>query len=360
MKKVVSLIIAIACLLFSLCLSACSPTTDGFSASYFNTHIYVQSVDKTISQTTKNKLNNLFSQLELEFDISDENSFVYKFNHAPNGSTFNLSDHGVAVFKKAIECHGFTNGLFNPAVFPLVELWQFAPDYPAINFQPPSNEKIEQTLTLVDFESVSFDENAKTVTKTKDNVKLDFGGILKGYASDLAMQILLDDGHQKGYVNIGTSSINILQCDKLDVRHPRQTMDTPIIFSINTANLNNISVSSSGDYEKVYTVDNKSYCHIINPYNGIPANTGVQSVTLLGVDGITLDAISTAACLLTHSPENISNSELVSFLNKTQSTYPNTIIFAVFDDGNVKQIITNQTANKDFVLHDNAYSIVNL
>lgn len=359
MKKTFALISALICFIFSLCLSACSPTVDSFSMSYFNTHVYVQSVDKTISQSTKDKLNSLFSALEIEFDISNQNSFVYKFNNADAGTSFTLSDHGTKVFKKAIECYYFTDKLFNPAIYPLVELWQFAPDYPVQNFKLPTDIDIANALQQVDFESITFNEQTKTVTKTKANVKLDFGGILKGYACDLAMQILLNDGHEKGYVSVGSSSINILKCEKLDVRHPRQTSDMPIIFSIDTSRLKNVSISSSGDYEKVYNVGDNSYCHIINPFDGKPTNTGVQSVTILGIDGISSDALSTALCLLEHDAENANNSKLISMLKKIELTYPNAMLFVVFNNGQTKQIITNKTLNKDFFLYDNTYTIVN-
>lgn len=358
MKKTFAILIALTCFIFSLCLSACSPTVDSFSLSYFNTHIYIQSVDKTISQSTKNKLNHLFSSLQNEFDISNQNSFVYNFNSAPVGTTLVLSEQGVEIFEKTIKCYNFTDKLFNPAIYPLTQLWQFSPNYPVENFEVPNDVDIANTLTLVDFESISFDKSTKTVTKTKPNVKLDFGGILKGYASEKAMQILLDDGHTKGYVSVGSSSINILQCEKLDVRHPRQTKEKPLIFSIDTSKLKNVSISSSGDYEKVYNVGDNSYCHIINPFDGKPTTTGIQSVTILGIDGISADALSTALCLLEHDTENASNSKLISMLNKIQSTYPNAMIFVAFDNGKTKQIITNQ-AKKDFVLYDNTYTIVN-
>lgn len=358
-KKVATILCVLACLLsyFLGCNNANS--YDSLSLSYFNTHIYVQTVDKKIPNQTKDKLNNLFSSLQEEFSISDEQSFVYKFNIASEGSCFTLSEQGAKLFEIAYECFSFTQGLFDPTVYPLVELWQFAPNYPVENFNLPTNEQINSLLPLVDFNSIDYDKQTRTVTKLKSGVKLDFGAILKGYAVDIAGQILIDDGIEKGYISIGGSSIFILQSEKLDVRHPRQTAQTPVILSVNTSDIKNFSVSSSGDYEKFYTLDNKIYSHLINPQTGTPALTNIQSVSILGVDGTKADAFSTVGCLLTHTPEDITGSPLINFFKQIVFSYPNAKIFAVFDNGNYKQVITNAHQSTHFTLHDNSFSIVN-
>lgn len=360
MKKTIAILIATVCLLFSFCLSSCGEQPDSLSLYYFNTHIYIQTVDKPISNKTKTSLNDLFYSLQNEFDISNENSFVYKFNHADEGQSFALSKHGSLVMEKAKECYEFTDKLFDPTVYSLVELWQFAPNFPVYDFTPPTDAQITELLPSVDFDSVNFDKNTRTVTKTKANVKLDFGGILKGYAADLACEIMVKDGHDSGYISIGSSSMSILHADKLDVRHPRATQDLPSILSVNINSKKCFSVSSSGDYEKVYQTVDKNYCHIINPLNGYPTDTSVISVSILGIKGAEADALTTAGCLKTHSPTNFNNSQLITFLNKITSKHNGAIFFAVYNDGEFKQVITNANSNSDFTLKDKSYSVIKI
>ena len=356
-KKLTALCLTIACL-FACAFSACSSNTaDSLSLSYFNTHIYVQTIDKQIPKSTEDKLIELFSSLENEFNISNKDSFVYKFNNALVGSSFVLSELGASLFNVSRNCVLFTNGLFNPTVYPLIELWQFAPNFPVQDFSVPTNEQILALLPLVDIASVNFDSQTRTITKTKAGVKLDFGGILKGFAVDLAGEILINDGIDNGYISIGGSSIYILKSEKLDVRHPRQTAENPLILSVDTSNMKNFSVSSSGDYEKFYSLNENTYSHLINPLTGTPSDTFVQSVSILGVGGTYADAFSTAGCLCSHLPNDIESSQLVEFFKKVLSIYPSAQIYAVYNDGQYKQVITNQD-NTSFTLLDKTFSVV--
>lgn len=358
LKRTIAFFCVMLCLACSVLLSSCSNQADSLYLSYFNTSVYIQSADKTISQRTKDQLNKLFSSLESQFDANNQNSFIYKFNKASQGSTFTLSTHGKAIFNKCIEYYNFTDKYYNPAVLPLVKLWQFFPDYPVEKFSPPSNEQIEELLPLVDFESVSFNSTTNKITKNKQGVQLDFGGVLKGYAVECACEILLANGHSKGYVSVGSSSIKILNAQKLNIRHPRANDNFPLLLSVDTSDKYNISVSSSGDYEKFYFKDGVRYSHIINPLTGKPSNTNVQSVNILGVDGAFSDALTTAGCIIPHTPGNLQDSPLIEFLNKIQSTFENAMIFVAYDDGNFKQLITNQ--EDGFSLLDSSYSIVKI
>lgn len=357
-KKLIRLLSALLSILIVFCTASCAKQTGSYRGYYFNTSVTAFLGDKPLSNDAKTKLDDLFSSLQKEFDPNDQNSLIYQFNNADQGAVFNLSAQATAVFELAKECYTLTGGLFNPAIYPLVELWQFAPNYPVINFYPPTDSQIQAVLPLVDFDSVVLDSNAQTITKTKAGVKIDFGGILKGYASQLALDVLKEENHTSGYVSIGSSSLQLLNSNALDVRHPRSNT-LPRVITVNTKTYNNLSVSSSGDYEKVYAVNGKTYSHIINPSTGKPTTTNVVSVTMLGVDGSVADALTTACCLLDHNPQDKNSSLLISFLKQLITLYPNCMVYAIYDDGESKQIITNKLKDVDFTLHDAEYTIVN-
>ncbi len=351
-------ITAITVIAFILCFSVvgCTPKGTAVDFVYFNTPIHIETHGSNLSENTQTQLKNLFSSLENEFSVKKENSITYRINCASALSPVNISERYADVFTMAKEYHAFTNGLFNPAVYPLVKLWQFS-DYPVENFILPSHDQISTLLgTAVDFNHFTFDRENLSVTKNTDGQSLDLGGILKGYAIDLASQILLNAGHTKGYINVGSSSLYILSVSSLGIRHPRMTSDIPLIISVNLENACNIPVSTSGDYEKYYTVNNKIYNHIINASTGYPSNTGVASVTIMGASGAFGDAVTTAMCLMEHDYGN-KNSELINFINKLLTAHSECSIYAVYIDGDKKEIITNKKQGEDFTLHDQSYSI---
>ena len=355
-KKISIVAFAICLIIFCIFFTACTPKGTAVDFVYFNTPIHIETHGSNLSKQTENQLKSLFSALENEFSTSKENSYTYRINNATANTPITINERYAQVFALSKEYHSFTNGLFNPAVYPLVKLWQFD-KYPVSEFILPSAEQISTLLNgKVDFDGFTIANENLTITKLDNDLQIDLGGILKGYAVDLAAEILLEAGHQKGYVNIGGSSLYILGVQSLGIRHPRMTNDLPLIISVNLDNSYNVPVSTSGDYEKYYTVGEKNYNHIINSLNGKPTDTGVISATLIGVSGAFGDAMTTAMCLLNHQYGS-KNSELVNFIKKVITQYSDCGVYAVYLNGEQKEIITNKKQDKDFTLLDEKYTI---
>lgn len=358
MRKIKKTFVFILSLIIFSTLFSCSKNGSAVDFYAFNTVIHVETHDSTLSEQTQTALNEFFVSLSQEFACNYSSSAIYKFNNATVNDEIKISSAAVEVFTVSANLYNFSDKKFNPAIYPLVKLWQFDDYYyPLQNFTPPSEQDILSCLgENADFSSVIVNGTSKTVSKSNANIKLDFGGILKGYAIDKASEILLSSGHESGYVNVGSSSLYLLSVDSLSIRHPRATNDMPNILSINGKNLKNVAVSTSGDYEKYHQKDNVRYSHIINPLTGYPTDTNVVSATVIGGTGAFGDAVTTAMCLMKHELGS-KNSELVNFINKILARYPDCLIFAVYDNGEQKEIITNQKQGDVFTLLDSSYII---
>ncbi len=364
MKKLTSkisyILASLTCLLFSFNFFGCTAFYDIEEYQFFNTIITVQVENKKLSSSVKQDLNELFDSLDKEFDRNNQSSFTNTFNNASLNQTFELTTTQAQVLSLSLDSHAYSNGLFDPSIYPLLEVWQFAPNYPAPNFTPPTHSAIESVLTnKQDLTKLQYDSEQKTLTKNID-IKLDFGGILKGYAVQSAGEILKDNGYQKGYISIGGSSLYILSSSTLSVRHPDKIGQN--LIEVKLSNLTNVSLSTSGDYEKYYTdkTTGQRYSHIINPITGYPTDTGVRSATIIGGNGAFSDAITTACLLQEYSPSDAENSSLVKFLQKIINDGKANIVFAVYCKDGVNQIITNAKKGEDFTLLDTDYSVVNI
>ena len=150
-----------------------------------------------------------------------------------------------------------------------------------------------------------------------------------------------------------------MQTESLTIRHPRPTDDLTGIIKVDFGGDKNLGVSTSGDYERCYTHQGKTYSHLIDGKSGYPAETGVTSATVIGTDGAFSDAITTALCLCSHT-ENQTDSELISLVKKIIQEYPTAAVFVVFNSGDGKEIITNKTQDEDFTLLDKDYSVVKI
>ncbi len=348
MRKITLFLSLIMTLILTLSSTACGGNKV-VSFSAFSTNIRIEAHDKNLSSSTQDKLTELFTSLESEFDKTDKNSFLYKLNHTQSNLPQTLSPTALELLNLAKEYYAFTSGKFDPTIAPLVELWQFE-EYPVLNFTPPTADRIAETLSKTDFSSIVVDGNA--ISKTNSNVKLDLGGLVKGYAVDKALEIMLKDGHSSGYINLGNSSMALLSVESLNVSHPRK--QNQIILTINTKGKSNLTLSTSGDYQRYHEYDGKKYSHIIDPKTGYPIQTGIASATVIGGTGAFTDAITTALCICN------GQNELTILMQKIIEKYPDCQIYIVYEKDGVKQIITNKKQGEDFTLLDAEYSVINI
>ena len=156
----------------------------------------------------------------------------------------------------------------------------------------PSQAQREQRVNAIDYRHIILDATSLTVHFKHPDVRIDLGGIAKGHAVDQAIAILKQCGIQHALVSAGGDS-RILgdkrgQAWMTGIRHPRQK--DKFIVAIP---LTNTAISTSGDYERFFIQDGVRYHHILNPASGKPAKNS-RSVTVLGPDTTTTDALSTA------------------------------------------------------------------
>ena len=147
-------------------------------------------------------------------------------------------------------------------------------------------------LPLVDYSEVVLDDAKKTVFVGREGAMIGLGAIAKGYAVDMAMKRIVELGIKDAIVRAG-GDIRVQGTDNgkpwpIGIRDPRDKKK-----HLARLGLTNISISTSGDYERFFIKDGVLYHHIMDPKTGYPA-TRSRSVTVLAPDTMTSDALSTA------------------------------------------------------------------
>ena len=163
--------------------------------------------------------------------------------------------------------------------------------------QRPDDATIEEALPAVDYRHVIVDEATGTIKFAREGVRIDLGGIAKGYAVERGISILKDLGVRHASVSAGGDS-RILGDRKgrpwlVGIRDPRGDRSEYItrIPVIDEA------VSTSGDYERFFDEDGIRYHHIIVPSTGKSAGE-VHSVTIIGPNATITDGLSTSVFVL--------------------------------------------------------------
>ncbi len=204
-----------------------------------------------------------------------------------------VSPELAAMLQDAASMSKQSQGLFNPAVGGLVQLWGFHAD----DFKPvqPDEKLIAQWVSAnpqmgdLSFEPVG---GGVLVRSSNKAVQIDLGGYAKGYALDRAAEILKKQGIHDALINIGGNILAIGQHGprpwRVGIQHPRKS------GALAAVDLHDgEAIGTSGDYQRYFMLGGKRYCHLIDPASGYPMQ-GVQAVTIM-TRGIHAGVLSDAA-----------------------------------------------------------------
>lgn len=160
----------------------------------------------------------------------------------------------------------------------------------------PDQATVELEKSRIDYRLVELDDDDNTIRFLKAGVRINLGGIAKGYAVERGAAVIENAGVRHGVVTAGGDSQLI--GDRrgrpwmIGIRDPRE--DGQVAISIP---LEGEAVSTSGDYERYFDEDGIRYHHIISPQSGTPA-AGVHSATVFGPDAVMTDALSTSVFVM--------------------------------------------------------------
>lgn len=204
-----------------------------------------------------------------------------------------ISDETFEVIKKGIMYGEMSQGKFNIALGPITDLWMIGTE----NARIPEQEEIELALQYVDYKKIKLLEN--NVVSVEPNMKLDLGGIAKGYAADEVERILVEHGVKSAIINLG-GNIKVIG-EKPDNTPFNIGIQNPVESRNNYLAILKVSdktVVTSGDYERFFVEDGNKYHHIFDSGTGYPHVTDVASVTVISDSSIDADALSTILYLM--------------------------------------------------------------
>lgn len=274
-----------AILLMILILSGCGSTYIQEKQDLMDTDVMIilQSKDSYPMELAFEEFRNV-EGLMSEFK---EGSQVYLLNR--NKSLNNPDPSLVYVINKAVYYSAITNGSFDITVQPVLELYKKSfSKYK----KPPSDKELREALRYVGYSNIMA---SKEAIKIPAGYKITLGGIAKGFAVDSAANILKSMRVGSALINAG-GDIRVVGSKnhegfKVAIANPDNTSDFITIL-----NLKNISVATSGNYERYFDPDKKAH-HIIDPHTGKSAQ-GLISVTVIAPFAIDADALATSVFVL--------------------------------------------------------------
>lgn len=159
----------------------------------------------------------------------------------------------------------------------------------------PDSESLSRSLGRISYTNLELLPHNR-VRLAREGMKIDLGGIAKGYAIDRAITVLREAGIQHAWVSLGGDSYVLGDRQgrlwQVGIRHPRQQGDVALTLPVE-----DVAISTSGDYERYFIADGERVHHIINPATGKSAGA-LASVTIMAPESVQADALSTSVFVL--------------------------------------------------------------
>jgi FAD:protein FMN transferase len=198
------------------------------------------------------------------------------------------------LIQRSLKISNLTQGAFDITYGSIDKsLWNFDTKMTSL----PDAATAKNMVRLIDYQKVMLNQNEQTVFLQEEGMRIGFGGIGKGYAAEMAKQLMIREGVKSGVVNASGDlttwgnqpngkqwTIGIA-----DPNHKNKTFSS--------LNISNMAVATSGNYEKFVLINGKRYSHTINPKTGLPI-TGIKSVTIIAPNAELADSLATPVTVM--------------------------------------------------------------
>lgn len=247
-----------------------------------------------------------FEQLELVDNLMSDykaDSQLSKINREAFANPVKVDAALFKVLQKSLAFSRDSGGAFDITVGPLVDLFRLAEQKDTA----PGAEEMAEAKSKTGFEKLQLDGQNRTVKFAVDGMRLDLGGVAKGYAIDKAVQAMQSKGAVGGMVDIGGD----IRCfgmpqkgkDKwlIGIQDPNKAKETEEIVILTEPllilELTDAAVATSGDYRRFTLIEGKKYSHIVDAKTG-HSSEGLKSVTIIAESAIEADALATAVSVM--------------------------------------------------------------
>lgn len=235
----------------------------------------------------------LCDKYEKMFSRTLVDSDLYRLN---SGETNVVSEDVGILIEKGLEYAKASDGAFDITIGAVSSLWDFTADYPVV----PADEDISNGLKYVDYTKVSISKNADSTytVNMPEGTIIDLGAIAKGYIADKIKDFLLEHNIRHAIINLGGNVLCVgakRDDTAFNIGVKKPFTDNEYVEKLK---IKDMSVVSSGNYERFFYNNGKLYHHILNPKTGYPYDNGISEVTIISKESFAGDCLSTTCFAL--------------------------------------------------------------
>ncbi len=308
----ISTLLALLLLSLTLCSGCTQKPQEPISKTgfYFDTVITLTLYDSQQEELLEDCFA-LADKYEKMLSATIDSSDVSNINQA-KGQPVTVNPETLELLQKGLAYGTLSEGRFDVTIGNLSSLWNFTENDGVI----PDDTEIKTAVSTVDYRNVEISGNQVSLRNPESAI--DLGGIAKGYIADKMKEYLLEQGVTSGIINLGGNVLVIgVKTDNTPFTIGIQTPFDSEGSSIATVKIKDMTVVSSGVYERYFTIDDKLYHHILDTSTGYPYDNGLLSVSIICRNSVDGDGLSTT-CFSLGLEKGM---ELVESLENTEAIF---------------------------------------
>ena len=263
--------------------------TEAISLFLFDTYI---DIEAACSAELLAEVSDRLEYFEETFSRTIEGSDIWNINEAA-GKPVEVSEETADIIRLSIEYSEESDGLFDISIGAASTLWDFDEG------TKPDDDELAEAVSHIDYRCISVD--GTTVTLSDPDAKLDLGGIAKGYITDDIVAMLREGGCEQAVITLG-GNVYVMGASfdgdewSVGIQDPNGERDDTVASRKTT----DLSVVTSGLYERCFEEDGVLYYHILDPKTGYPAETDLESSSIVCEESTAADAYATILFLEGH------------------------------------------------------------
>lgn len=239
----------------------------------------------------------LIAAYDQKLSSNDAGSEIDQINQNSGSEKTIVSPDTYELLEISAEYSKTNDTSFDYTIGPLVNLWQIGFE----DARVPTEEEMQQTMSLVDPSLVTFDAEEQSIYLEKEGMALDLGGIAKGYIADQVKKLFEERGVTTALIDLGGNVLVMGNSPHRPEGGFNVGVQNPFDSRGAIAGYMNVldkAVTTSGTYERYLEKDGKIYHHILDPKTGYPVDNGLTGVTIISEASTDGDALSTAVFAL--------------------------------------------------------------
>lgn len=234
------------------------------------------------------------ADLDERFAMQNPDSEISEVNRQAGIAPVEVTDEVFYVMEKALAYAEESNGSFDPTIGVVTSLWNIGQENAAV----PDQDELDAALELVDYNLIELDEENQTIFLQEEGMILDLGAIAKGYITDEAARVLVEEGVNTAIVDLGG--------DIVVVGNSTRGADQP--WSVGIQNpyggrgeilglvpLSDKAIVTSGIYERTFEEDGEHYHHLMDTETGFPIVNNISGLSIIADNATDADALANIA-----------------------------------------------------------------